>query len=218
MGFNIGGAIGGALGGIPGLLIGSSAGKSSGIQDALFGKKQGASKADPIAQDVRRVQLQALNTQEQGLGEMNKALAYDPSKRAAFDIARQKTLATSGLQDQRRELQAQIARRGLGNSSIGLNAALGLQKQTGDQVRQIEASRPQLQQQLAEQRANKFLQAGGNVMASQNAPIQFRDVEGKRGGGISGLLGAAAGGLMTGSPQGAMAGYNIGTGMGSFAG
>ena len=185
-----------------------------GIKDLLGGKKEGGSSADPIAADVRRVQKKALETQEKGLGFLGQE-TFDPKAQAALQIANQRNLAKSGAADQRRQLQAQIARKGLGRSSLGLTSALGIEKQQGDRLRTIDAQRPQLERQLGQEKTNRFLDVGGKVLASQNAPIQFRDIEGKRGGGISGLLGAGVGGYF-GGPAGASAGYNIGSGLGGL--
>jgi hypothetical protein len=181
-----------------------------GVKDLLFGKEEGGSAADPIAADVRRVQLKALQTQEKGLDSANKLSPEEMAKKSA---TLEKNQILGSAADARRQLQQSIAQRGLGRSSIGLAQEKGIGMQTGRDIAAIDASLPQRTLGYTGQLTGLGTQVG----ASQNAPIQMRDIKGQRQGGISGLLGAGAGAMM-GGPQGAAVGMNVGQGLGGVFG
>lgn len=113
---------------------------------------------------------------------------------------------------------------GVSDRNIGL---LNLQKQWQDYYRDLGLSvagrqplqttaNPQFQNAAASQSLNPFLQYGASTYASQvggQQPTQYY-----RSGGGSGVLGAIGGigGALLGGPQGAIAGYGIGSSLGGF--
>jgi hypothetical protein len=180
----------------------------SSIKGALFGKDQ-VQKADDIAGYLKETQLRASQAQRSGLDAL---MAQSPAKIAESQISKGIGAESANLEDQRRQIQQQVARRGLQNTSIGLGSLLGAERGAGKNISSLLASQPMLERAAAQDLIN----AGAKVSSAQNVPIRFND-EVTRKKGIAGLLGTLGGGALGafyGGPQGAAAGAQIGQGAG----
>lgn len=167
--------------------------------------------ADPEAQDLKRIALDAATTQKMGLADLQKVT---PQEFAESQIAQQSAALQGNLADVRRRIQQNIARRGIQNTSIGQTAIAGAERGVGRDINLLQASAPQLRNQYAE----NLIRQGGIVAQSQNVPLRFQEERTPRQG-ILGLLGTVAGGAIGasggGGPQGAMVGSQIGGGLGT---
>jgi hypothetical protein len=207
----IGGAVMGPVGSVIGAGIGSGVigdSKLSGLKGLLFGKDQ-VQKADDIAGYLKETQLRASQAQRGGLDAL---MAQSPAKIAESQISKGIGAESANLEDQRRQIQQQVARRGLQNTSIGLGSLLGAERGAGKNISNLLASQPMLERAAAQDLIN----AGAKVSSAQNVPIRFND-EVTRKKGIAGLLGTLGGGALGafyGGPQGAAAGAQIGQGAG----
>lgn len=214
-----GGALGNLLGGVAmgpvgvalGTKVGSDMGASgltSGVKGLLFGKDQ-VQKADDIAQYLKETQLRASQAQRGGLESL---MAQNPAQAAQAQISGQVNAERANLEDQRRAIQQNIARRGLQNTSVGLGALLGAEKTAGKNISNLLASQPLAERQFA----NELINAGANVSRAQNVPIRFEDEVTRKQGlaGLLGTLGGAGVGAFFGGPMGAAAGAQVGQGAG----
>lgn len=198
----LGGPVGSFLGG-------SSIASGSGLGGILFGKDQ-VQKADDIAGELKQTQLEASLAQRGGLRSL---MQQDPKQFAESQIAQQGDALKSNLEDTRRQIQQNIARRGLQNTSLGQIANTAATRDIGKKINLLQASSPLLQNQYA----NELINAGAKVSAAQNVPIRFEDEITKKQGiaGLLGMLGGAGLGAMAGGPQGAAAGGQVGYGAGT---
>ncbi len=112
--------------------------------------------------------------QTQGMmGKYQDLMNQDTSQLAANQTQQEMNQARQNSQDSSMRAQQEVAKRGLGGSSLGLSAILGGQQQLGNQLGSIQANEPMLARQMQMQN----YQAAGTGMAQAN-------------GGISGLLNA----------------------------
>jgi hypothetical protein len=196
--------MGSAIGSVAGA-VGLGTKKGRGV---LFGKKKTIG-ADPLARDIRRVAGKALFAQEDVLKDIKKVDAGSMARQA---IGREKAALRGAAADQRRGIQENIARRGLGRSSLALTAGSGIQRALGDRIARTEGTFGQRRFRNIGQRAGII----NKIAAANKFPIQMRDRKTKSGG-IAGLLGAGVGAAF-GGPQGAAAGMQVGQGLsGQFA-
>lgn len=215
MGFKklIGSGVGAGLGSLVGLgpsgslvggLIGSHPDSLNSIGDFLTGKKYGP---DDIAGELKQTALQASLAQRQGLSALT---AQNPGQLAESQIAQGQGALKANIEDSRRQIQQNIARQGLKNTSIGQVAENAATRNGQLQLSQLLASRPQLERQ----NAKELINAGAQVSGAQSVPIDFQG--GRKPGALSLLtgIGGAALGAQYGGPQGAAAGYGVGTGAG----
>lgn len=152
--------------------------------------------------------------------ELKRLKGVDPGKLANIVQAkREKQLIGEGA-DQQRRAQQLIAQRGLGRSSVGLNAMLNADRKTQEKIGASRAEAPMLKEKIAQQRLGSIQQATGGINQALQAQGAQRDfVQGQTGGTRSGgLLGLAGGaiGAMKGGPQGAYAGQQLGQGLANF--
>lgn len=192
-------------------------------KDLLFGKKEAGTAGGFVSSDLSAEQNAAL-------GQYNKLLDTDTQTLANSQINAQTTGlrraaevqeagARQAAQDAQMNAQKMVAQRGLGNSSVGLNAVLnqsrGLSEKIGDiranefsQRAQIEAQQPMLAYNLKTQ--NLATATGGinNILGTRERFYQ-QGTAGGRKGGLAPLVGAAAGAYF-GGPQGAQIGMGLG--------
>lgn len=207
--------LGGAGAGV-GALAGSKFGSDGGLKNIFFGKDV-VKPQDDVAPYLKETQLRASQAQRGGLESLMK---QSPEQFAQARITEQGAALKGNLEDTRRQIQQNIARKGLQSTSLGQVAQNAAQRDIGKQLNLLQASAPLLQNQYAQ----GLIDAGAKVASSQNVPIRFEDEITKKQGlaGIFGLLGGAGLGAMAGGPQGAAAGsqigYGAGTGLSSFFG
>lgn len=181
-----------------------------GVQDAVLGRKDPGSPAQQI--NIASPEAQRLSTQAmQGYGDL---LNQDTSQLAANQTQQMMGQARQGAADQEMQAKQMVAQRGLGNTSLGLNAILNTKQDLGRQLGAIQANQPLLQNQL---RMQNLQAAGGGIsqlMGAQNAGQIYQPAVASRGrqGGLAPLLGAGLGASM-GGPAGAQ----IGAGLGQYA-
>lgn len=180
-----------------------------GIGGLLFGKDKVA-QADPEAAYLKETQLRASQAQRGGLEAL---MAQNPALTAQAQISGQVNAERTNLEDQRRQVQQNIARRGLQNTSVGQGALLGAEKAAGRNISNLLASQPLVERQMA----NELINAGAKVSSAQQVPLRFQDEVTRKQGiaGLLGILGGAGLGAMYGGPQGAAAGAQIGGGAGT---
>ncbi len=215
------GVAGGAVGMIPGL------------KDKVFGtpdRIQGPSEfIDPASKALREAQLgRRLRQMKFADREFRRAGRLDPKAMAEKQTKLLLGQAGMGAQaeraDSQRRIQQMMAQRGLGGSSIGIGASLGAQRDIDRNVRSQRARALAGQLGLEDQLRKSRM---GEILGAQQAFLNTgRDrvighiqgpqrIAGKQG--IAGILGAAAGGVL-GGPQGAMTGYQVGSGIGNVFG
>jgi hypothetical protein len=177
------------------------------IDSTLLGEK------DPGTSDqvVDFASKQGRDLQEQSLGKYGEFLNQDTKQLAANQIAQQSNQARANVEDQQRKAQQMVAQRGLGSSSIGVNAILNQGANLGNQLGAIQASQPALENQMRQQNLN-FATGGINQILGeqgQSKVLKLGQASKGRQGGLAPLIGAGAGAYM-GGPAGAQAGLGIG--------
>lgn len=203
--------IGSILGG-PG--IGATAGGAqlaTGLSpaDILFGEKTGSgfARLDP---DVAKTQGQARKLQRTGMARLRELGKEDPSKIAKRQVEQNVKAQRQSLADTRRRLQANIARRGLGSSSLGLAQQTGLDRATAQAITGERASLADRIRQARLGQAQSLIGGGNQVLGRPGAIRQFKT--GGRTGGIAPLIGAGVGAAMGGAD-----GARVGMGAGQYA-
>ena len=197
------------------------------VKGALFGHKA----EDPTMQtlevdpDTKRTQEAARGAQRQGLSSLMKSM--NAPRASASDILGAQERSVRGVgEDAARNIRSQIARSGMGRSSIGLSALIGAKRKTGQQLGDIRAQAPLLRNQLADQamaRQQQLIGGAGNILARPGEQRQAYGMPGKAAtSGLAPMLfgmgGAGAGGIaggMFGGPGGAAAGSQAGGQAGS---
>lgn len=166
----------------------------------LMGEKSAATPNEVI--DMASPQGRAF--QEQALGQYGKILGEDT---VANQIASQQDAARQAFQDRTMQAQQAVAQRGLGGTSLGLNAILGQSGQLANQLGAIQASAPELRKQnlnFATGGINQILGEQG-----QSRVLKMGQAAGPRTGGLAPLIGAGLGGIF-GGPAGAQIGSSAG--------
>jgi hypothetical protein len=206
----VGGVAGGGIGsllGPAGTVIGAGLGASGGlgaITDVLLGKK------DPGTKD-RYTELDPL--QKVALGKYGELLGQDTDSFASNAVQKAEEQARANAGDLERKATQLVAQRGLGNSSVGLNAIINSTRNLGDQVGAIRSSLPIMKYDM---KVNNLGNAanGINGILDKRMFIQGNPSTGRSGG----LLGLGLGGLGAyyGGPGGAQAGMGLGRGLANF--
>lgn len=233
-GYGVGSILTGGAGGAIGAAIGGTeADKKVGLKDLMLGKKDPGTPSQFIdLEDTLRKNVdEARGRQFQNLGFLSNLgqRAFQEEDKSGLLARMQATQQERGLMgqaaDQRRAIEANIARRGMGNSAAGLAAMAGADRSAAEGIIQTRANLPLLQEQLRrEQEQNRLQQvlaASQGINQIQQAPgeqrafIQGMPSQGRKGGLLN--LGLMAGGAYLGSaagPAGALAGMQIGQGLG----
>lgn len=183
----MGGKKGGGLGGIV-----------NGAKDLVLGKK------DPGVAD-RFVALDPL--QQKALGKYGEMLNFNTDNLASHAVTNQENLIRANAGDVERNAQKLVAQRGLGNSSVGLNAITGATRDLGDKINAVRASLPSMQYDMKMNNLNSATNGLQNILNSRTF-IQGTP-GGTRKGGLAPLIGAGIGGYYGGA-GGAQAGLGAG--------
>jgi hypothetical protein len=133
--------------------------------------------------------------------------------------------AKTSLDDARKNLRDVLSRRGMGNSSIGIQSDQNLTKKVTDDINAQRSMIPENIRALELEKQKGMFDASGTLANAGNSFVQNYGYkpqynEGQaayREGGAAPIIGGIAGG-MVGGPQGAMLGYNLGQGLSQSAG
>lgn len=197
-----------------------------GLDDIIRGKKDPGQadkwlNLDPsLRRNVeagRQQQLEGINLYGD---ELKRLQGVDPKKLAGVVQAQKEKQLLGQGEDQKRRAQQLVAQRGLNRSSVGLNAMLNADKETGKQIASSRAEAPMMQEKIAQQRLGSIQQATSGINQALGAQGAQRDfvqgrTGGQRSGGLLSLAGAAYG-AAKGGPQGAYAGQQLGQGLANF--
>lgn len=184
-----------------------------GVGDLVLGKKDPGQAAQTI--DMNSAAQNA--TQNKLMGQFEGMANQDFSAIAQNQIAQQESQARQNVQDQEARARQMVAQRGLGNTSIGMNAILGQGKSLGSDIAKIRAGQPGLEQQLRSQNLSASSQGINAILGQQQGAKIYQPgvaSQGRGGGLLSlglGALGTVGGGSIPG--MGA-AGGKLGMGMG----
>lgn len=177
----MGGKKGGFAGGSGGIL-GSSLGGLGGTLGGALGMVDGKSeKGSYIAMDpsLGRVTEAARAGQETAIGKFKDIMGQDGGQIADSMISQQERQARSLAGDVERQASQLTAQRGLGNSSVGLNAILNARRGLGDQISDIRTQRPGLARAFNLENVNTATQGLNSILGSQGAQRTFQ--QGYRG-------------------------------------
>lgn len=158
-------------------------------------------------------QMEALEQYRKQLGESSD---YNPVELAARDASIREGQIIQQSKDQEDQANKLIAQRGLSNSSVGLNAILGANRNVSNNIALSRAQRP-IDQMNYENHKVQRLNSLTNGINSIFGTKSF--IPGEAGGSNSLMtpifgLGGAALGAYFGGPAGAAAGYQVGNGLG----
>jgi hypothetical protein len=183
--------------------------KGLGMDGGLGGKTIGP---DAEAAELRRIKLKAAYGEEDAFDRFRKRMDEDPSQQVQYDIGQENKALSQQAEDQKRTIQDQVAQRGLGNTSLGLNA---MRTAGAEASQKIGANLASFKKRLEDEKLNRlseFRNVAGQTLSGQNVPIRFQAQ--KQPGLLDRLLplgGAVAGGMLGGAP-GAAVGAQLGTG------
>lgn len=212
MGFKmkgLGGAIVGGIGGPLGSVVGGMGGGK--LSDLLLGKKSegvagGYSSLDPAQQEAYDLYR----------GELGNIRKTNPEALANLQVNQAEKMIRSGAEDQERNAATMIAQRGLGKSSVGINALLGARRDLNDRILANRATAPQVQQQFENLKLDRLGALSGGINNILGTRFYTQpEAGGIRGGGLLGLgLGAAGAYGAYKSGGNPVAGFQAGQGIG----
>lgn len=202
--------------------VGTLGATSSGGRDFLFGSKGPGNqwlKLDPSTADLS-------NRIQQGQKRIASGLAHDiaqtqkiipdaPSLAAAIEAGQLRSLKGQA-EDARRRAEDLVAKRRVGDSSVGLGLIARADEPYRKQMADVRANRPLTLQQALSDRIGMWGRAAGVGGALAGAPVQqdaFMPGSTGRSGGLMASLLPAAGtalGAYLGGPMGAQAGGQVG--------
>ena len=159
----------------PSNLIGGGLDKTGGFLGNIFGGafKDKFTDADPEAAELKRIKMLGAKGEELALNKFRERLDADTSGLIRGDIARENLGLIAGRDDARRSMMDTIKQRGLGNSSIGINAAANLERSAAND---IAANTSMFRRRLDDEnfnRLNQFRGVAAGTLAGQNVPINF---------------------------------------------
>lgn len=132
---------------------------------------------DAEAGYLKGIKLRAAQAEERGLKGFEERLNQPIDQIIKGRIARENAGLQSQAQDQERAIQSQIARRGLQNSSIGLNAM----RAAGEDARQkISSNMASFAERLDAERLKRlsdFRNAAGSTLSGTDVGIQYGAVQ-----------------------------------------
>lgn len=158
----------------------------NGLMDVAFGKKTPGTPDEVI--DMASPTGRAL--QETALGKYGEVMNQDVGQLANLQIDNQSRLARAGADDQERMAKQMVAQRGLGGTSLGLNAILGQKANLGNKLNDISGQRPMLENQMRQQNLG-FASSGINQILNEQGQSKVLKM-GQQAQGRSGGLVAAA--------------------------
>jgi hypothetical protein len=202
------GVITGAVDKATGGNIDKAAGKiQGGLVNTLLGKK------DPGTSDevIDLADPTGRKFQSQAIGQYGDFLNQDTSQMAANQIQAQNNQIRQNAEDGTRQAQQLVAQRGLGNSSVGLNAILNQQSGVADKIGASNASQIGLENQMKQQNLNFATSGINQILNEQGQSKLFKQGQASKGrqGGLMPLIGGAAGAYF-GGPAGAQVGMGLG--------
>lgn len=192
------GPVGGIVGATMDPLNMSGEGGLGGLGDLLMGKKDKGTPDSYVPLDPLQMKV---------LGKYNQMLDTDTDGIAQNMVTQQENQVRSMAGDTERKARDLVAQRGLGDSSVGLNAILGANRDTGEKINAVRSQLPTLQYDLKSK--NLGTAAGGIQNIFANRIFKQGREGGGRTGGLMPLVGAGIGGLL-GGPGGAMVGMQAG--------
>lgn len=172
-----------------------------GISDMILGKKDKGVKDSFVPLDP---------LQRKALGKFGSLLDRNTDGMANEMVARQENQIRQNAADTERQAKQLTAQRGLGNSSVGLNAIINSTRNMGDQIGATRAQLPGLKYNLETQNLNTASSGIQNIL--NNRIFKQGREGGGRTGGLAPLIGMGLGAYATG---GSPAGAQIGSGLGS---
>ena len=177
------------------------------IGDALAGKQ------DPgvAAQQINTLSPQAQTASSNMIGKFDNMANQDFGQMASNQTQANMNAARQASADTGMKAQQMVAQRGLGGSSLGLSAILGGQQNLNDQLGQIQANQPMLQNQMTRENLQASGQGMQGMIGAQNQGQIYQQAQASKGrqGGLMGAVGGVIGGIY-GGPMGASAGMGIG--------
>lgn len=170
-----------------------------GITDALLGKKQKATSDGYMALDP---------LQQKALGKYGELLNKNTDGIANEMVTRQENQIRQNAADAERKATQLTAQRGLGNSSVGLNAIVNSTRNMGDQIGAVRAQLPGLKYNLQNENLNTASRGIQSFLAKDKREMVYGN-PGGRSGGLAPLLGTGLG-YAYGGAGGARVGGGIG--------
>lgn len=167
--------------------------------------------ADPLAKKAIKSGEEGLEAQRIALHKMG---TVDPTAGIGAAFARKEGTLRAGAEDAQRRIQGQMARRGMGGSSIGMALGNQAQQQASQQIAESRAARPMARQQAIMRHGQSMVGAGGQL-AGATAGKKLRATSYRKGGmgKIFGTLAGAAIGAAApklGTAMGAQLGSSLG--------
>lgn len=184
------------MGGVVKSVAGAGAGIAQGalgpltsgtLGDTLFGKEDPGQAASVV--NVNSPEAQKFTTQ--AMNKFGEYLNKDPNQIAENQTVLQENQARQNALDQEMQAKQAVAQRGLGNTSLGLNAVLNSKQDLNKQIGAIRANQPMLANQLGQQNLNFAAGGIGNLMGAQNQGIIYNKAvasQGRLPGGIAPIL------------------------------
>lgn len=155
---------------------------TNGASDLLLGKKQ------PNVKD-HYMPLDPL--QKKALNKYGSYLDKDTDQIAEHTLGLQENLARTNAGDLERKATGLVAQRGLGNSSVGLNAIINSTRGLNDKIMEIRSSAPGLKHSMDLDNLNAASSGIGNILNNRTF-VQGTPSAGRQGGLAAPLIGAAA--------------------------
>jgi hypothetical protein len=167
--------------------------------DLLLGKKSDAVKDSYTPLDP--LQTKAIN-------QYGQLMSQDMSQIAKNRVAGQENQIRASGMDTERNAKQLIAQRGLGNSSVGLNAIINSNRDMGDRLNANRATLPGLQYDMKVANLNNTSAGINNILNTRM--FKQGQAGGVRQGGLAPLLGMGLGAAF-GGPGGASVGGGLGS-------
>jgi len=183
----------------------------NGLMDVAFGKKTPGTPDQVI--DLASPTGRAL--QENALGKYGDVMNQDVGQLAGLQIDTQSKLARAQAGDQERLAKQMVAQRGLGGTSLGLNAIIGQKANLGNKLNDIAGQRPMLENQMRQQNLG-FASQGINQILNEQGQSKVLKMGQQAQGRSGGLMAAAL--PIAGQVLGGMAGSGAFNGLVGGAG
>ncbi len=168
----------------------------NGLMDTFMGKKDPGTPDEVI--DLADPTGRAF--QKQAIGQYGDMMNQDFTQLAANQTASLENQARAGANDQEIRAKQMVAQRGLGGTSLGLNAILNQKAGLGDQIGAIRANQPMLQNQMSKENL-QFASGGINQILNeqgQSKVLKMGQQAQGRGGGLLGMAMPIAGQVLGG--------------------
>lgn len=157
------------------------------LGDTFFGKEDPGQAASLV--NVNSPEAQRLSSQ--AMGKYGDYLNQDTNQMAANQTAQLENQARQNAADSEMQAKQAVAQRGLGNTSLGLNAIINTHQNLNKDIGAIRANQPMLANQMGQQNLNFAAGGIGNLMGQQNNGMIYNKAvasQGRLPGGIAPLL------------------------------